>query len=400
MVGCYDIATIREDFTLLNEGVDGAPLVYLDSAATSLRPVQVIDTLAEFYNTSLGTVHRSVNRLARATTSRYEEARRKVAFFIGADEDSIVFVRNTTEAINMVAASRSILGGKLVLCSPANHHSALLPWMRRNSMRLVELNDDGSLSMDDLFEKLDEDVGLVCIPHVSNAMGLLTPVAEVVERAHEAGALVFVDGAQSTPHMPVDVKEMDCDFFAFSGHKMLAPFGIGALYGKRTHLERVEPLLLGGGMVDSVNGREFELKELPDKLEAGTPNVGGAIAFAAAVDYLEQIGIDAIHEHVRGLARSCRRELSEIEGLQIHGPSDEAAVTTSVSIGFPGMAAHALALLLANRFGIVVRSGHHCAEPFHQALNLPQSVRVSFYLYNTQDDVRLLCEALKQIGGL
>lgn len=390
----YDLESVRRDFAVLNNSFDDKPLVYLDSAATSLKASPVIEAYAEFYRSSVGTVHRSVNRLARETTARYQEARRAIALFIGAHEDEIVFVRNTTEAINTVARS---FEGKTVLCSPANHHSGLLPWYRSGHVRMIGLDENGALSVEDFERKLESDVAIVCVPHVSNVMGLVSPLPEIIARSQNSGALVFVDGAQSVPHRPIDVRKMGCDFFAFSGHKMLAPFGIGVLYGKREHLDRLDPLMLGGGAVDTVSGGSFVLKESPEKFEAGTPDAGGAIALSAAIRYLEDLDLDVVRRHVEGLARSCWRELSGVKGLQIYGPVTEDSVTTSVSFGFPGVAPHALAVMLFNRFGIVVRSGHHCAEPFHEAMRFPETLRASFYLYNTEDEVRILRDALVRI---
>ncbi len=393
----FSVDEIRKDFPALARTVDGKPLVYLDNAATSLRPVQVVDALAEFYRTSVGSADRGAHPLARETTARYHEARCAVARLIGAAEDEIIFVRNSTEGVNLVAAALPTLRRGHIVTTLANHHSSLLPWAAHGKARHVGLNKDGTLSITSLKEALTADAALLCMPQVSNAMGLLMPVEYAVEIAKRAGALVLIDGAQSVPHMPVDVKALDCDFLVFSGHKMLAPFGIGVLYGKREHLDAMQPFLLGGGMIESVQANRFTVKPPPGKFEAGTPNVGGAVALATAIDYLEDIGLDRIDNHVTVLARSARSSLRAIDGLTVYGPESDELVGSAVAFGFEGLAAHALALMLANRFGILVRSGYHCAEPFHKAVGIPQTVRASFYLYNTSEEVGLLDHALRHI---
>lgn len=392
-----DTDMLRKDFPILSGESGGESIVYLDSAATSLTPVQVIKAVSEFHLTSVGVVNRSIHRLAREVTERYRRARRTIAWLIGAEEDEIVLVRNTTEAVNLVAAADARLRCRPVVTTLANHHSSLLPWSRNCTVRHARLNSDGTLCMDDLYSKLTSEVALVCVPHISNAMGLLMPVREIVQRARQIGALVMIDAAQSVPHMPVNVHDLDCDFLAFSGHKMLAPFGIGVLYGRRCHLDAMEPFLVGGDMVESVREDAYVCKTPPAKFEAGTPNVGGAIGLATAVDYLENIGMDRIHAHVRYLARLARQRLREIVGLQVYGPSSDDCVESAVSFGIGGIPAHTLASLLSERFGIMVRSGYHCAQPLHDSLGLPHTVRASFYLYNTEQEIEMLVAALSQL---
>lgn len=391
-----DPHALRRDFPLL-ERADAEPFVYLDSAATSLKPRQVIEALGRFYASCGGGVGRSVYRLARETTARYQEARQRIADFIGAEPEEIVFVRNATEAINLVASSHPRARQGPVLTTWANHHSGLLPWRRPGAPEPVRLEPDGTLALADLEQKLAVHPALLCLPHVSNALGIEMPVAEAVRLARRVGTLVLIDGAQSVPHQPVDVGRLGCDFLVWSGHKMLAPEGIGVLWARREHLETMEPWLLGGDMVESVRTDAVTLKEPPGRFEAGTPNVGGAVALAAAVDYLETIGLGEVHTHVRGLAVRARSRLRAIDGLTVHGPENDTAACSAVSFSFAGMAAHALALVLSNRFGIMVRSGYLCAQPFHETLGLPETVRASFYLYNTEEEVEALAEALETV---
>ncbi len=392
-----EVEQLRADFPILERTFDGQPLIYLDSAATSLKPRAVITALAEFYATSAGGVHRNVHRLGHEVTVRYQAARQAVALFLGAAVDEIVFVSNTTEAINLVAAGHPGLRGRPVVLTAANHHSGLLPWLQPGQeVRIARVGPDGIVDLADL-ERLLPGAALLCLPHVNNAFGLLFPVAEAIALAHQAGALVLLDGAQSVPHMPVDVGGLDCDFLAFSGHKMLAPWGIGGLYGKRDCLAAMTPVRWGGGMVEGVVHGQPILRQPPDGFEAGTPNVGGAVALAAAIDYLEALGLAAIHQHVSDLARLARQQLRAIPDLVIHGPLRDDLVVSAVSFSFPGMAAHALARILSNRFGIMVRSGFHCTQPLHEALALGETVRASFYLYNTAAEVAALVSALHTI---
>jgi len=395
-----DARALRRDFPVLENAAGEPAPIYLDSAATSLKPRRVIETLSDFYSSCGGGVNRSVYRLARETSARYREARERVADLVLAESDEIVFVRHTTEAINLVAAGHPRIRGGKVLATLANHHSALLPWGRKGGQNLepVALTPDGLLDLDDLEKKLAGGADLLCLPQVSNAFGLEMPIAEAVAMARAAGAWVLVDGAQSVPHRPVDVLDLGADFLCWSGHKMLAPEGIGVLWARRELLAEIEPWLLGGDMVESVGLEGWEPKESPGHLEAGTPNVGGVVALGAAVDYLEEAGLEKVHRHVRALARRARERLREIEGLEVYGPESDDAVSSAVAFGFAGMAAHALALMLSNRFGIMVRSGYHCAQPYHEALGLGETVRASFYLYNTEDEVDALAEALETVG--
>lgn len=394
-----DVERLRGDFPLLERCLGELPLIYLDSAATSLKPRSVITALADFYTTASGSVQRGVHRLGRETTALYRQARCTVGLLIGAEEDEIVFVANTTAGIHLIAQCLPAIQEGRVVATLANHHSGLLPWRHSaGTLRYAGVQADGSLDLDDLERQL-VGAALLAIPLVSNVLGQTQPVREAVALARQAGALVLVDAAQAVPHMPIHVDELDADFLVFSGHKMLAPAGIGVLYGRRRHLETMHPTLLGGGMVDAVATGGVTLRPPPERFEAGTPNVGGAVALAAAIDYLEHIGFDAIHAHVAGLARRAREGLRSVPGLRVHGPESDETVVSAVSFGFDGLAAHALARLLSDRFAIMVRSGYHCAQPFHDALGLPETVRASFYLYNTAREVEALIDALRVISA-
>lgn len=397
--GKFDSERWRRDFPALDTA-GGRPLIYLDSAATSLTPQPVIDAVSRFYATCAGTVHRGVHRGDRAIGERYRQARRTVALGVGAEEHEVVFLANTTEALNLVASAHPACSDRPVVVTDANHHSALLPF-RRGSLRRVRLQADGTLDLDDLERRL-HGAGLLCLPHVSNALGWLMPVDEAVALARRAGALVLLDGAQSVPHMPIDVEQLGVDFLAWSGHKMLAPFGIGVLYGRAEQLALLEPQRWGGGMVEAVTVGEravdAEMRAIPERFEAGTPNLGGAIGLAAAVDYLEEIGLERVQRHVNALTRRSRRRLREVPGLVVHGPDHDRGACTSATFSFPGMASHALARLLSDRFNIMTRSGFHCAQPLHQTLRWGETVRASFYLYNIEQEVEILAAALTTIG--
>ncbi|MCP4672194.1 MAG: aminotransferase class V-fold PLP-dependent enzyme [Desulfobacula sp.] len=391
-----NIDTIRLDFPILKRIVNGRPLVYFDSAATSLKPVQVINAVNRFYTESCANIHRGVHLLSQEASDLYEGARRKVAAFLNADEEEIVFVRNATEALNLLCHCLHIKGD--VIATLADHHSVYLPWFDRRKVHYVDLKSNGEINMETFKKLLGKDIALVCIPHVTNALGAITPVKEAIELAHKAGALVILDGSQSVPHMLTDVKELDCDFLVLSGHKMLGPSGTGALYGKLEFLEKMDPFLKGGDMNKAVYKDRYVLADLPGKFEAGTPNIEGAIGLGAAVDYLEDIGMEAIEAHSHDLTAFALSELSEVEKIQIYGPTDSDKRSSSIAFNLPGLEAHGLAKILSQRYSIMVRSGHHCAQPLHDALKIPQTVRASFYLYNTCDEIKSLKKALGEIA--
>jgi cysteine desulfurase/selenocysteine lyase len=394
----FNVDQIRSDFPILQRVVDGRPLTYFDSAATSLKPKPVIDAVFNYYTHSCANIHRGVHLLSTEASELYEEARRKVASFLNADEEEIVFVRNATEGINLVCHTLDRDGA--VVTTLADHHSAQLPWLERREVRYVDVERDGSLSMSSLRKALRSGATLVCLPHVSNALGVITPVREAIDLAHQAGALVLLDGSQSVPHMLTDVRDLECDFLVFSGHKMLGPSGIGALFGRLELLEQMQPFLRGGDMNKDVHKGWYVPEELPGKFEAGTPNIEGAIGLGAAVDYLEEIGMENVEAHSHELTAAALNVLSKIDRLVVHGPLNSEHRSASVAFELPGLQAHGLAKMLSQRYAIMVRSGYHCAQPLHEALGIPQTVRASFYLYNTLDEVSLLGSALAEIAAI
>ncbi|MDW7982320.1 MAG: cysteine desulfurase [Thermomicrobium sp.] len=400
-----DVARIRADFPIFQRTVrDGKPLVYLDSAATSQKPVSVIEALAGFYRTSNANIHRGIYELSEEASIRYEEARARVARFIGAARsEEIVFVRNTTEAINMVArtwgASR-LRAGDVVVTTVLEHHSNIVPWHQLAAergivVRFVDIDDTGRLRLDQLETFLrNEPVKLVAVTHVSNALGTINPVREIARLAHEAGALLLIDGAQSVPHLPVDVRELSIDFLAFSGHKMLGPFGIGVLWARYELLSALPPFLGGGGMIRTVTTEGFTPGDVPARFEAGTPSVADAVALGAAVEYLEAIGLAAIRQHEVSLLDYALPRLAEIPGIRLYGPvgADRAGV---ISFTLGDIHPHDVAAIL-DTHGVAVRAGHHCTQPLMRRLGVTATTRASFYLYNWEADVDRLVAALRE----
>ncbi|MCS7050174.1 MAG: cysteine desulfurase [Thermomicrobium sp.] len=400
-----DVARIRADFPIFQRTVrDGKPLVYLDSAATSQKPVSVIEALAGFYRTSNANIHRGIYELSEEASIRYEEARARVARFIGAARsEEIVFVRNTTEAINMVArtwgASR-LRAGDVVVTTVLEHHSNIVPWHQLAAergivVRFVDIDDTGRLRLDQLETFLrNEPVKLVAVTHVSNALGTINPVREIARLAHEAGALLLIDGAQSVPHLPIDVRELSIDFLAFSGHKMLGPFGIGVLWARYELLSALPPFLGGGGMIRTVTTEGFTPGDVPARFEAGTPSVADAVALGAAVEYLEAIGLAAIRQHEVSLLDYALPRLAEIPGIRLYGPvgADRAGV---ISFTLGDIHPHDVAAIL-DTHGVAVRAGHHCTQPLMRRLGVTATTRASFYLYNWEADVDRLVAALRE----
>ena len=396
------LQTIREDFPIFQQP-HGRPLVYLDSAATAQRPRQVLEAMDEYYRAYNANVHRGVYGISEQATGRYEAARAAVARFIGARSPrEVVFVRKATEAINLVAYSwgRANVGaGDLLVTTVLEHHSNLVPWQllaaeRDARLEVVGVDEQGRLRRDELAALLAQRPRLVAVTHVSNALGTVNPVAEIVTLAHRAGALALVDGAQSVPHRPVDVQGLGCDFLAFSGHKMLGPTGIGVLYGRRELLERMPPFMAGGDMIRTVDAHGATWNDLPWKFEAGTPAVAEAIGLGRAVAYLENVGMAAVERHERELTAYALDRLGRVEGLRVFGPplAERGGV---VSFALEGMHPHDIASLL-DRAGVAVRAGHHCCQPLMNVLGVPATTRASFYLYNTPADVDRLVDALEQ----
>ena len=398
---------IRADFPILACEVHGKPLVFLDSAASSQKPEAVLKAMDTAYRRCYANVHRGVYALSEEATESYEGARDKVASFINARaREEIVFTRNTTESINLVAYSwgRANIGpGDRILLTEMEHHSNIVPWQllaQEKGAELVYLpiTDDGFLQMDRLEELLDERVKLVAFTMMSNVLGTITPAKEIVERAHAAGAVVLVDGAQGVPHLPVDVQELGCDFLAFSGHKMCGPSGIGVLYGREELLEAMPPFLGGGDMIRRVELHRSTWNDLPWKFEAGTPAIVEAIGLGAAVDYLEGIGMEAVAAHERETVAYAMERLSALPGMQIVGPPAEARGGV-IAFTFRSIHPHDLAHLL-DMEGVAVRAGHHCAQPLHARLGLTATTRASFYLYNTPDEADRLAEALEKAARM
>jgi cysteine desulfurase / selenocysteine lyase len=399
-----DVAAIRRDFPVLHQDVfPGVPLVYLDNAATAQKPLSVIEAVRHYYLADNANIHRGIHALAERATADYEKARLKIANFIGAASSSeIIFVRNTTEAINLVTHSWgrvNIRVGDEILLTELEHHSNLVPWQmlaqeRGAVIRYVPVNGDCCLDLNRYDALLTERTKVVALTGMSNVLGAITPAKEMIDKAHRAGAVVLVDGAQSVPHLPTAVQTLDVDFLAFSGHKMCGPTGIGVLYGKRTLLEAMPPFLGGGDMIRRVTLDGAEWNDLPWKFEAGTPSIAQAIGLGAAVDYLETVGMDKIEAYEHAIAEYALEAMSEVKGVSTLGPS---AAERGAVIAFTvdGMHPHDIAELL-NRDGVAVRAGHHCAMPLHQKLGLPATSRASFYLYNTFDEADRLVAALRR----
>ncbi|HEL1541054.1 TPA: cysteine desulfurase [Streptococcus suis] len=395
-----DLERIRKDFSILDQVVNDEPLVYLDNAATTQKPQQVLDVLADYYQKDNANVHRGVHTLSDRATARYEAARQKVADFIQAKSSKeILFTRGTTTSLNWVAQfAREILQpDQEVIISVQEHHSNIIPWQQAcqqtgAKLRYVTLKD-GELDMDHLRSLLSSKTKFVSLAHVSNVLGSVAPIGEIAELVHQVGAYLVVDGAQSVPHMAVNVQELDVDFYAFSGHKMLGPTGIGVLYGKEELLNRMSPVEFGGEMIDFVYEQSATWKELPWKFEAGTPNIAGAIGLGAAVDYLMEIGMDAIQAHEAELVDYVFPKLQAIPGLTIYGSQDLSKRTGVIAFNLDDLHPHDVATALDYE-GVAVRAGHHCAQPLLRYLQVPATVRASFYIYNTKADCDKLVEAI------
>lgn len=395
-----DFERIRKDFSILDQVVNDEPLVYLDNAATTQKPQQVLDVLADYYQKDNANVHRGVHTLSERATARYEAARQKVADFIQAKSSKeILFTRGTTTSLNWVAQfAREILQpDQEVIISVQEHHSNIIPWQQAcqqtgAKLRYVTLKD-GELDMDHLRSLLSSKTKFVSLAHVSNVLGSIAPIGEIAELVHQVGAYLVVDGAQSVPHMAVNVQELDVDFYAFSGHKMLGPTGIGVLYGKEELLNRMSPVEFGGEMIDFVYEQSATWKELPWKFEAGTPNIAGAIGLGAAIDYLTEIGMEAIQAHEAELVNYVFPKLQAIPGLTIYGSQDLSKRTGVIAFNIDDLHPHDVATALDYE-GVAVRAGHHCAQPLLRYLQVPATVRASFYIYNTKADCDKLVEAI------
>ena len=395
-----DVEKIRKDIPILDQIVNDEPLVYLDNAATTQKPKAVLEAVNRYYQEDNANVHRGVHTLAERATASYEAARETVRRFINASSTKeVLFTRGTTTGLNWIGrfAEEILEEGDEVLISIMEHHSNILPWQeacRKTGAKLVYAYlKDGGLDLEDFRKKLTDRTKFVSITHASNVLGVINPIQELAQLAHEKGAIMVVDGAQSVPHMKIDVQKLDADFFVFSGHKMAGPTGIGVLYGKEHYLNQMSPVEFGGEMIDFVYEQSATWKELPWKFEAGTPNMAGAIGLAAAIDYLEAIGMDAIEHHEQDLIAYVFPKLQAIEGLKIYGSQDLAKRSGVISFNLGDLHPHDLATALDYE-GVAVRAGHHCAQPLIQYLEVPATARASFYFYNTKEDCDKLVEAL------
>ncbi|MBI2724488.1 MAG: cysteine desulfurase [Chloroflexi bacterium] len=400
----YDIETIRADFPILTRKVHGRPLVYLDNAATSQKPRSVIDALVHYYEHYNANIHRGLHTLAEEATAAYEGARLKVGRFINAarPDEEIIFTRNTTESINLVANAwgrKFLRPGDEIVFSAMEHHSNLIPWQlialaTGAKLRFIEIDDDGRLLMDDARAKIGERTKIVAITQMSNVLGTINPIREITDLAHRYGAVVIIDGAQSVPHMAVDVQDLGCDFLAFSSHKMLGPTGVGVLYGTRDALNAMDPFLGGGEMIKRVTYEASTYADLPHKFEAGTPNIGDVIAFGAAIDYLEGLGMDAVREHEMEITGYAIERLSSVDGITIYGPKETEGRGGAVTFNYGDLHPHDLSQVL-DQHGVAIRAGHHCAQPLMRRLGCVATARASFYLYNRKDEVDALIDGIR-----
>ncbi len=396
-----DVSAIRADFPILSRRVHGSPLVYLDSAATSQKPTAVLDAMDAYYRQTNANVHRGVYELAAEATARFEAGRDSVARLVGARRESVVFTKNASEAINLVAWAwgvRNLRAGDEILVTEMEHHSNIVPWqivagITGAHVRFAPVTREGELDMEAFTSMLSERTRVVGVVHASNVLGTINPVTEIARLAHEQGALVVVDGSQSVPHMPVDVPALECDFFAFTGHKLLGPTGIGVLVGRTEILESMEPFLGGGEMISDVTTEGSTWADLPLKFEAGTPPIAEAIGLGAAAEYLMAVGLDAVRAHEMELTTHMLDALAQLEGITIYGPHDPAVRGGAVSFSLPDLHPHDIAQLV-DQEGVCVRAGHHCAKPLMRVLGVGATARASTYLYNSHDEIDAFVRAL------
>ncbi len=399
----FDVEKIRRDFPILRQTINGNPLVYLDNAASSQKPLQVIDAIRDLYMSDYANIHRGVHELSQRATQRYEDSRAKIQRFINAEDSrQIIFVRGTTEGINLVAQTwgrRNVPRGGEIIISALEHHSNIVPWQllaeeKGAVLRVAPINDEGELLLDEFEKLLNPRTQLVAVGHVSNALGTINPIARITEMAHAHGALVLVDGAQAVPHKRVDVQALGCDFYTFSGHKMYGPTGIGVLYGRRELLEQMPPYQGGGDMISSVTFERTTYNTIPWKFEAGTPNIEGTIGLGAAIDYLEDLGLDNIEAYENGLLQYGTAKLSEIPGLRLIGTAHEKAAVLSFVL--EGIHPHDVGTIL-DSYGIAVRTGHHCAQPLMDRFGVPATTRASLAFYNTREEIDSLVAGIEKV---
>ena len=395
----FDVKNIRKDFPIFAEQPDN--FVYLDSSATTLKPQSVIDAVAGYYSKYSANVHRSIYSIGEEATAEYEGSRTKVANFINSDSKSIIFTRGTTESINLVAytwARKNIKAGDEILLTEMEHHSNLIPWQLCAQetgaiLKHIPFNEDGTLDLSEPEKWFTHKTKLVAVIHQSNVFGTVNPIKDIIKMAHDVGAIVLVDAAQSVPHQTVDVQDMDCDFLAFSGHKMLGPTGVGVLYGKPELLEAMPPFLGGGEMIRTVSLNDSTWNDIPWKFEAGTPNIAQAIGLGAAIDYINKIGLENIHEYEQELLNYALEKMQEIPGINIYGAAQKRGAVISFNV--ENIHPHDLAQFLDND-GIAIRAGHHCTQPIMKKLGVPATGRASFYVYNSKEDVVRLCESIEK----
>ena len=398
-----DVARIREDFPILKTMVNGKPLVYLDNAATSQKPQAVLDTLNRYYTEENSNIHRGVHYLSQVATKDYEDARAKVRSFLNAPDDKqIIFVRGATEGINLVAGSygrQNVGAGDEVIVTAMEHHSNIVPWQilcqeKGASLKVIPINDDGELLLDEYEKLLSPRTKLVSVVHISNSLGTINPMEQIIEMAHARGVPVLVDGAQSAPHMPIDVQKLDCDFFVFSGHKVYGPTGIGALYGKMDLLESMPPYQGGGDMIKSVSFEKTSYNDLPYKFEAGTPNIAGVIGLGAAIDYLNGLGMDITRAHEDSLLEYGTERLSNISRVRLIGTAANKA--SILSFVMDGVHPHDIGTILDSE-GIAIRAGHHCTQPLMERFGIPATARASLAFYNTEEEIDLLVRGIDKV---
>lgn len=396
-----DVEKIKKDFPILARKVNGKPLIYLDNAATTQKPKQVIDAIVDYYSRYNANVHRGVHTLAEEATLAYEEARAKVAKFVNAKPEEIIFTRNSTEALNLVMYAygmNNVRAGDKVVTTIMDHHSSFVPWQvlaKRKNAKFGIMGVDASGEIPEKEYAKLENAKLAGVVHASNVAGTINDVEAMAKIVHEGNGVFVADGSQSAPHMKIDVRKLDVDFFAFTGHKMLAPMGIGVLYGKSEILEKMEPFLYGGEMIFEVHEKESRWAEPPAKFEAGTPNVEGAIGLGAAIDYLQKIGMDNVRKHDLDILEYAMQKIEEVTGAGMIGPREAGHRTGIIAFNIDGLHPHDIAQVLDSG-GIAIRAGHHCAQPFHEKMGIENSARASFYIYNSKADVDALCAGLEK----
>lgn len=403
----FDIQNIRSQFPILNQKVNGKPLIYLDSGASSQKPISVIEVWENYYKTINANVHRGIHTLSQLATEEMELSRKKIQKFINAKQDyEIIFTKGTTESINLVAyaLTKQIKQGDEIIISYLEHHSNIVPWQMLcdrtgAKLKVIPIDENGILQLDFLDENLNEKTKIVAVNQVSNALGVINPISEIISKTRKkSAAYILIDGAQSVPHFKIDVQSMDCDFFVFSGHKMYAPMGVGVLYGKEDVLRTLEPFHGGGEMIATCSFEGTTYADLPFRFEAGTPNVGGNIALGAAVDFIESIGHEAIQKHESQLLDYAQRKLLEIDNLKIYGEKAKRAAVVSFTLEGAGIASDAGMIL--DKMGIAVRTGHHCTQPIMNYFNIAGTIRASFSVYNTMEEIDFLVEGVKKVNSM